>query len=194
MIFATDHGSRPVGTPSRICCPITVCCTFDFVSTVGESPVTVIDSVTLPTSSVAFTVAVNDALIWIASRVTVLNPGSSNFTVYKPGGRRSKRYAPVASVTCVCTPPINRSPDSEMVTPGSTALLGSDATQTIDPVWTCACALAATNSNSAQISIRLTVFFCLPPTRTHDMSAGPATIRGNSMKVKNLQCAAHEKD
>src|SRR3954471_3393484 len=122
----------------------------------------------------------------MASRVTVLNPGSSNFTVYDPGGRGARGHRPVASVTWVCTPAISRSPDSETVTPGSTALLGSDATPTIDPVWTCAWALAATNSNSAQISIRLTVFICLPPTRTHDMSAGPATIRGNSMKVKNL--------
>ncbi len=32
---------------------MTVCCTFDFVSTVGDSPDTVIDSVTAPTSSFA---------------------------------------------------------------------------------------------------------------------------------------------
>jgi len=63
MIFATDHGSRPEGTPSRICCVMTVCCRFDLVSTVGDSPVTVIDSLTLPTSSLALTVATNDALI-----------------------------------------------------------------------------------------------------------------------------------
>ena len=61
--FASDHGSRPVGTPSRISWFITVCCTFDFVSIVGDSPVTVIDSVTLPTSSLPFTVATNDALM-----------------------------------------------------------------------------------------------------------------------------------
>ena len=80
MILATDHGSRPDGTPSRISCVITVCWRFDLVSTVGESPVTVIDSLTLPTSSFALTVAVNDALIWIASRVIVLKPWSSNFS------------------------------------------------------------------------------------------------------------------
>ena len=42
--FASDQGSRPVGTPSRISWFMTVCCTFDLVSTVGDSPVTVIDS------------------------------------------------------------------------------------------------------------------------------------------------------
>ena len=81
MSLATDHGSRPDGMPSSISWFITVCCTFDLVSTVGDSPVTVIDSVTLPTSSLPFTVATNDALTRMSSRSTVLKPWSSNFTV-----------------------------------------------------------------------------------------------------------------
>ena len=59
---------------------MTVCCRFDCVSTVGDSPVTVIVSVTLPTSSFAFTVATNAALILMSARSTLLNPCSSNLT------------------------------------------------------------------------------------------------------------------
>src|SRR5262249_41170852 len=121
MIFATDHGSRPEGTPSRICWVITVCCRLDLVSTLGDSPVTVIDSVTAPTAIFAWMFATNDALTWPSPRVTVLKPGNPNFPEYAPGGRQSNRYEPPLSVTCVCTPPIRRSPDSETVTPGITA-------------------------------------------------------------------------
>ena len=61
---------------------ITVCCRFDLVSTVGDSPVTVMVSLTLPTSSLAFTVATNDALIAMSPRGRcVLKPCSSNFTL-----------------------------------------------------------------------------------------------------------------
>jgi hypothetical protein len=66
--------------PSRISWLITVCCKFDFVSTVGDSPVTVTVSAREPTSSFALTVAVNAALTRMPVRSTVLNPCNSNFT------------------------------------------------------------------------------------------------------------------
>src|SRR5262245_28806139 len=143
-------------------------------------------SVTLPTSSLAFTVATNAALTRMSAFSTVRKPGSSNFTEYEPGGSRSNRYDPVASVTCDCGPPMSRSPASVTVTPGRTALLESDTMPTIDPVWTCACALAAASRTAAQITIRLTVFICLLRTTHPEYECDPATIRGNSYKVKNL--------
>ena len=80
-IFATDHGSRPVGIPSSSAWFMTVCWTFDLVSIVGASPVTVNVSLTLPTESFTLTVATNRAEIWIPVCWTVLKPCSSNFTL-----------------------------------------------------------------------------------------------------------------
>ena len=80
MILASDHGSRPVGTPSRISWFITVCCTFERTSTVGDSPVTVMVSVRAPTSSFALMVATKLALTTTSWRSTVLKPWSSNLT------------------------------------------------------------------------------------------------------------------
>ena len=79
MIFASDQGSRPVGMPSRIAWLITVCCRFDFTSTVGEAPATVIVSCNAPTSSLRLTVAVKLALTTMSRRSTGRNPCSSNF-------------------------------------------------------------------------------------------------------------------
>ena len=57
---------------------MTVCWTFDLVSIVGDSPVTVIVSLTLPTSSFGLTVATNSAVSRMPCRSTVLKPCSSN--------------------------------------------------------------------------------------------------------------------
>src|SRR6185503_15074781 len=154
MIFASDHGSRPVGTPSRISWFITVCWTFDLVSIVGDSPVTVIDSLTLPTSSLPLTVATNAALIRMSDWMTVLKPWSSNFTAYVPGERRSNRYTPELSVTTDESPPMSRSPLTVTVAPGSTALLESVTVPVIDPVCTWAYADTAGSRQSPQSTSR----------------------------------------
>src|SRR5581483_10475413 len=155
MIFATDHGSRPDGTPSSTACVITVCCRFERTSTVGESPVTVTVSCTLPTPSFALIVATNVALTSMSLRSSDLNPCNSNTRLYAPGGSRSNRYVPVVSVVCVCAPPISLSPVSDTVAPGRTALLSSVTTPVIDPVWTCAYAGIPTASVSiASASVR----------------------------------------
>jgi hypothetical protein len=78
--FASDHGSRPVGTPSRMAWFITVCWTFDLVSTVGDSPVTVIDSDTLPTSSFTLIVGHERRVDDDAFAKDPLKPCSSNLT------------------------------------------------------------------------------------------------------------------
>ena len=59
-----------------VTCRLTLC-----VSTMGVSPVTVIVSARLPTRSSALTLAVNDPVSSIPSRLTVLNPVSANVTV-----------------------------------------------------------------------------------------------------------------
>ncbi len=70
---------------------MTVCCTFERTSTVGDSPVTVIVSLKLPTSIFALMVATKPALMRTSGRSTVRNPCNSNFTAYAPGTRRSNR-------------------------------------------------------------------------------------------------------
>ena len=51
------------------------------MSTIGVSPVTVIVSARLPTRSSALTLAVNDPVSSMPSRLTVLKPVSANVTV-----------------------------------------------------------------------------------------------------------------
>jgi hypothetical protein len=60
---------------------MTVCCTFERTSTVGDSPVTVIVSLTEPTSIFALMVATNAALMRTSGRSTLRKPWSSNFTL-----------------------------------------------------------------------------------------------------------------
>jgi hypothetical protein len=60
---------------------ITRCCTTFCRSTVGVAPVTVIVSSTVPTRISALTVAVNDAVSSIPSRLTELKPARVNVTV-----------------------------------------------------------------------------------------------------------------
>ena len=47
------------------------------VSMIGDSPVTVTVSCRVASASSTFTLAVKPSEIWIPSRLTVLNPGSS---------------------------------------------------------------------------------------------------------------------
>src|SRR4029453_12632997 len=136
---------------------MTVCWRFDLVSTVGDSPVTVIVSASCPTSSLALTVAVNAALIAMSARSIVLKPCSSNFNEYAPGGSRSKRYVPLVSVVTVCTPPIKRSPERDTSTPGMMALLRSVTVPKYEPVWTCALAPDATSRKVEQSNTRRSI-------------------------------------
>ena len=60
---------------------ITRCCDGFWTSTIGDSPVTVTVSVTAPTRSSAFTVAVNEPVSSMPSRLTVVKPGSVKVTL-----------------------------------------------------------------------------------------------------------------
>ena len=59
----------------------TVCRCALCTSTIGDSPVTVMVSSSAPTRRSAFTVAMNDPVSSMPSRLTVLKPGSVNVTV-----------------------------------------------------------------------------------------------------------------
>jgi hypothetical protein len=61
-------------------------------STTGVSPLTTIVSATAPTFMSAFTVAVNDPVSSMPSRLIVLNPGRLNVSEYVPGRRFSMWY------------------------------------------------------------------------------------------------------
>src|SRR5262245_5526038 len=94
-------------------------------STIGDSPVTVTVSATVPTcmSASILTTPVPDTMT--SSRFKVENPASVNVTVYVPGCRLSIRYCPAASVNAVRLFSISTGLDASMVTPGSTAAEGS---------------------------------------------------------------------
>ena len=118
--------------PSSTSWFITVCCRFDLVSTVGDSPVTVIVSLTLPTSSFALTRRDERR----ADRDVGALDGAEALQLELDVDRRRAAAdrsdtLPDASVVCVCTPPISLSPDSDTVTPGITALLVSVTTPAI---------------------------------------------------------------
>ena len=74
-------GLRPDGIVSRTSFVSTRCCVALCTSTIGASPVTVIVSASCPTRRSALTVAVNDPVSSIPSRLNVLNPDSVNVTV-----------------------------------------------------------------------------------------------------------------
>ena len=71
---------RELGMAARMSL-LTVCWTFALcTSTIGVSPVTVIVSSRAPTFRSPFTVATNDPVNSIPSRLTVLKPGNVNVT------------------------------------------------------------------------------------------------------------------
>ena len=90
------------------------------VSTTGDCPVTVIDSVSDASFMSAFTVAVKPTLIRMPSLRTVPKPASSKTTVYSPGGTAVNRYWPSGSLTAVRAP-MRDWLVSVTVTPGITA-------------------------------------------------------------------------
>ena len=72
---------RAVGTMSRTSRVMTVLVVMLWVSTTGDSAVTLMVSSTLPVSSSTLTVAVKSETSSIPSRLSVLNPGNENDTV-----------------------------------------------------------------------------------------------------------------
>ena len=62
-------------------------CVMACVSTMGDSPVTVMVSSSVPTLRSALTLAVKSEVSSMPSLTTVPNPGSVKVTVYVPGRR-----------------------------------------------------------------------------------------------------------
>jgi hypothetical protein len=73
--YARAAGSAVTTSLLKTVCRLTLC-----VSMIGLAPVTVTDSSIAPTFSSAFTVAVNEPVSSIPSRLNVLNPASVNVT------------------------------------------------------------------------------------------------------------------
>src|SRR5580765_2292849 len=106
------------------------------MSTVGESPVTVIDSASEPTRRSALTAAVNADVNSTPSRFTVLKPVNVNVTEYVPGTRLTILYWPAASVTTVRTRSMSDGLAASTVTPGMTAPVASLTTPAmLLPLW-----------------------------------------------------------
>src|SRR5262245_49252246 len=101
-------------------------------STTGASPLTVIVSARPPTLSSALTVAMNDPVSSIPSRLTTLNPDNVNVTTYVPGRRFSIANWPAALVTMVRVFSMSAGLEASTDTPGSTAPDASLTTPTMD--------------------------------------------------------------
>ena len=83
-----DHGSLlPLGIVASFFESKLVEIFVAWVSTTGDSPLTVTVSSSEPTFNSAFTVAVNPVVNAIPSRLTVPKPGKEKVTVYMPGRR-----------------------------------------------------------------------------------------------------------
>ena len=76
---------RPVGNASRTSAVITTRCVRLCVSTIGDSPVTVSVSSSVPTFRSTLIVAVKSDVSSMPCRTTVWKPGSVKVTVYVPG-------------------------------------------------------------------------------------------------------------
>ena len=96
------NGSRDVGifvsssVVKLVAVPVTL------VSTIGDSPVTVIDSATVASFNVTEMLASRPTATITPSCLMLAKPASSNDTVYGPGGWLRNRNLPVSSVTAVC--------------------------------------------------------------------------------------------
>ena len=123
---------------------IVVCLRTLWVSTIGDSAVTVIVSASAPTFRSALTAALNEPVSSMPSRRTALKPASVNVTVYVPARRSTMRYWPAPSVTAVRAFSIRTGLVASTVTPGRTAPDASFTTPAMD-----ACAYA--DSGSARI-------------------------------------------
>src|SRR5688572_25117807 len=148
-------------------------------STMGDSPVTVMVSVSSPTRRSMLMVAVKDPSRATPSRLTVEKPDSENVTVYDPARRSTIRYCPLPSVVAVRTFSISAGLDASTVTPGSTA---PDVSRTVPVMDACAKALGAAARNPARTrdtapGMRMTLLRRAGPFRTRHLCEWLETAR-----------------
>src|SRR5438874_8656158 len=144
-------------------------------STTGDSPVTVTVSATVPIriSASILTTPVPDTMT--SSRFNVANPVSVNVTVYVPGCRLSIRYCPAASASAVRIFSISTGLDASMVTPGSTAPVGS---LTVPARVACANAAAGTIISPQTVtSVRVKERIGTPLRQSHSADLGQVLYR-----------------
>ena len=142
----------------------TICRRTFWTSTMGDSPVTVMVSVSAPTRRSALIVAVKVPSRATPSRLTVVNPGKVNVTVYSPARRSTMRYWPLPSVVADRTFSISAGLAASTVTPGSTAPDGSLTTPVIDACAQAIDGRAKTTSNTTPttFSVRILRFLLRP--------------------------------
>src|SRR5262245_18221802 len=116
------------------------------VSIIGDSPLTVIVSATVPTFSVMLRSMVVATDTSRPSSLYVLKPDSEVTSVYNPGASCPKRYSPFSFVTVVTGPDGSAGEVSVIVTPGNTAFDASLIDPIMLPVRIWACAVAADTS------------------------------------------------
>ena len=133
-----------------------------WTSTIGDSPVTVMVSVSAPTRRSALIVAVKDPSRVTPSRLTVVNPGSVKVIAYSPDRRSTIRYWPPLSVVAARVFSISAGLDASTVTPGSTA---PDESRTVPVMDACASRLegAPRTKNATTTYAAPDVRMTLPP-------------------------------
>src|SRR5437763_2547799 len=136
---------RPVGIASSASRLRTCALVVLWTSTVGDKPLTVTVSSRAPTFSSLLIVIVKLAGSSSPSRFTVANPVRVKVTVYTPGLRSVRRYAPVESVMAERVFSMRTGLAASTVTPGSTA---PAASFTIPVRELCACAAAGSRHKS----------------------------------------------
>src|SRR5262245_4751471 len=153
-------------------------------STIGDSPVTVIVSVSSPTFMSMLMAAVKEPSRATPSRLTVENPDRENVTVYEPARRSTMRYWPLPSVVADLPFSISAGLAASTVTPGSTAPDESRTVPVID-AWANAWGAAARNmatTRHAAPDVRMT----LPP----DLVTGFWTAR----LLQEMALGTHQKN
>src|SRR5436190_14169756 len=155
-------------------------------STTGDSPVTVTVSSRAPTFISIGIVIVAEPASSMPSRLTELNPGSVNVTVYVPGRRSTMRYNPELSVVDERVFSISTVLAASTVTPGSTA---PDPSLTVPVIDACARTIrGATITNAIANSHlpRAAIADILPPGKVrHQWARQPTTEDAEDAEVQS---------
>src|SRR5439155_2816481 len=148
------------------------------VSTSGDTPVTVVCSEMVPNSSEKFTASVC-CTCSTTSRVAVLNPSSSVFTVYVPGGNAGKSNRPTSLLDVVRVALVALF-TTVTVAPGITAPVESFTSPVIVPSVCANDGTERTNETRTANQVRCIqrLLFPVPETEPGHRSAGPEACQG----------------
>src|SRR5262249_33377430 len=159
----------------------------DFVvSTIGDSPVTLIASLIPAGFKVKLITAFWSMIRTTSGRVSLLNPCSSTVTVYGPGGSAGTRYSPVDSLTADRVRPVSVF-FAVTVTPGRTPPVASLRVPLIRAFWARAgwltsSSVAAATMESIHLRIGLLLWRMCP-------GRGLASVTACRVPVNSVQRA-----